>query len=193
MSLIRQQLKDAQLIRVNYLLPISASKHLWSAQDLQTATAMESLQPKLKTLYQSLATSLCSGSSISTAESLAPCSVSINSVSINSIDMRFCCSMLLLLLLQHQQTGCPGACSEWPIMLIRHCKQPRPPSQQPSPCCCQHMMACSTQCDWFSCAKTQSTLVHVSAHCVSPHHFSLHLIFTLAQMFCRPWRSAWAD
>ncbi len=153
---------------------------------------MESLKPKLKTLHQSLATSVCS--SISTAESVAPCSVSINSVSINSIDMRFCYSMLLLLL-QHQQTGCSEACSEWPT--IRHFSQlccfcsfnqPRPSSQQPSPCCCQHIMTCLAQCYWFSCTKKQSTLVCVSAHCAQ-----VHLVFTLAQTFRRPWRSAWAD
>ena len=184
---MRQRLKDGQLIIVSCLFPIPASKHLWSAQDLQTVGTMEPLKPKLKSLYQSLATSLCSGSSISTAESVAPCSVSINSVSINSIDMRLCYSMLLLLL-QHQQAGCSGACSEWPIMLIRHFKQPRPLSQHPSPCCCQHIMTCSTQYYRFSYAQKHFTLVFVSAHCVP-----LALIFTLAQLYCRPWRFAWAD
>ena len=150
MILIRQQLKDGQLVTVSCLSPIPAFEQLWSAQGLQTARATGSLDPKLKTLYQSLAVSLRSGSSISTAESVAPSSVSINSVSISSdsVDMRVCYSMLPLLL-QHQQTGCSRAYSGWPTMSIRHFSQlccfcsfhqSRLSSQQPYSCCCQHIM-----------------------------------------------------
>jgi hypothetical protein len=63
---------------------------------------MESLKPKLNILYQSLGTSAAASALLNP---MAPCSVSINSVRINNIDIRFCYSVLLLLL-QHQQTGC---------------------------------------------------------------------------------------